>query len=193
MVNKLDEIHQILDDLAARINRRGQVLTKEKSLIYGDNLKLSEWEREQAYCWIHATDLYLPLMIRTREDFVHQIDMDENGNLIHQKVKILKPTISSIHYGDLMVDASPPALLSEKAGLWYDNWFKQACDMKRPNIIKYPESKENVYEYLHCLSRLALKKRSPKWRESLGSFVYFLRHQVPIDERQKINELFPET
>jgi hypothetical protein len=34
MVNKLDEIHQILDDLAARINCRGQVLTKEKSLTY---------------------------------------------------------------------------------------------------------------------------------------------------------------
>lgn len=51
MPNSLDKIYQILDDLAAKIHYRGSLFTKEEG-----NIQLSQWEREQAYCWLHATD-----------------------------------------------------------------------------------------------------------------------------------------
>lgn len=184
MPNSLDKIHQILNDLAAKIHYRGSLFAKEEG-----NLQLSQWEREQAYCWLHATDHYLPLMSEQKEVFVYEV-----GDIYYQKIRKPVGRQHSIHFGDLTVDSTPPTLLSDKATSWYKTWFEQAGDLRnRPlKIIPNPKPEEIVSEYLYSLSAMALTQRVPKWRESLGSFLHFLRRQVQIDEELKINELFPE-
>jgi hypothetical protein len=103
------------------------------------------------------------------------------------------------HYLPLMMKKPrerriPPLFLDpDSAFKWYDEWFKQAHDLKiRFNIIPCPNKGIILLEYLHELAQQIVSiNKEEKWWESLASFVNFIRQHLNSMERGFLNDFFP--
>ncbi|NGX60863.1 MAG: hypothetical protein K940chlam9_00336 [Chlamydiae bacterium] len=152
---------------------------KEYALILSERDPIKPWEKAEAYSWIFFETKYMPLWSTSEET------KRRNRPSCYPETLLKKAEYYYAKWGMKTIEVSGCPTTTEK--------LKEIYRYKKYGIPK-PLPNESLITYIERLRESVTEETYSKklWRDSLGSFLEFVRANIPPDCHGYIDVIFPE-